>query len=46
MPALHLLFMLKAKSLKPKTNAGVVVAALKKYIENGFVNTLCKGIAI
>jgi hypothetical protein len=47
MAALHLLFKLKAQSLKPKNNTGAVrCSALKKYIQNGFVKTLCKGIAI
>jgi hypothetical protein len=47
MAALHLLFKLKAQSLKSKTNAGAVRRyALKKYIQHGFVKTLCKGIAI
>jgi hypothetical protein len=46
MPALHLLFKLKAKSLKPKINAGAVRCHALKNIQNGFVKTLYEGIAI
>ncbi len=46
MAALHLLFKLKVKSLKPKTNAGSVGCYALKNIQNGFVKTLCEGIAI
>jgi hypothetical protein len=46
MAALHLLFKLKAKSLKFKTNAGAVRCYALKNIQNGFVKTLFKGIAI